>query len=172
MITRCVPGEPIQARFDDQDAMLALLREALRQLRAVPITNCPFDSSVSVRLNELGYLIARELCVDDVDLEQWPSLGTPRKLLAHLHATRPVEEKAFSHGDLCDTNVFVDAHDQLHFIDLGRGGIADRWLDIAFAHRNLREDVSDNAANNFLRGLGEPHQSAKRVFFEQLDELF
>ncbi|MEN5201009.1 APH(3') family aminoglycoside O-phosphotransferase [Pseudomonas wadenswilerensis] len=172
MITRCVPGEPIQARCDDQDAMLALLREALRQLQAVPITNCPFDSSASVRLNELGYLISRELCADDVDLEQWPNLGTPRKLLAHLHATRPVEERVFSHGDLCDTNVFVDAHDQLHFIDLGRGGIADRWLDIAFAHRNLREDVSDNAANNLLWGLGEPDQSAKRVFFEQLDELF
>ncbi|NWA68565.1 phosphotransferase [Pseudomonas reactans] len=76
-----------------------------------------------------------------------------------------------AHGDLCDTNVFVDAHDQLHFIDLGRGGIADRWLDIAFAHRNLREDISDNAANNFLRGLGEPDQSAKRVYFEQLIDL-
>jgi len=172
MITRCVPGEPIQARCDDQGAMLALWREVLRQLQNVSITNCPFDSSVSVRLDELGYLIARELCADDADLEQWPSLGTPRKLLAHLHATRPVEEKAFSHGDLCDTNVFVDAHDHLHFIDLGRGGIADRWLDIAFAHRNLREDVSDDAANNFLRGLGEPDQSGKRLFFEQLDELF
>lgn len=90
--------------------------------------------------------------------------GLSHQLLPLFHA--------LSHGDLCDTNVFVDAHDQLHFIDLGRGGIADRWLDIAFAHRNLREDVSDNAANNFLRGLGEPEQSAKRVFFEQLDELF
>ncbi|QYX48904.1 hypothetical protein K3F43_05170 [Pseudomonas tussilaginis] len=60
----------------------------------------------------------------------------------------------------------------MHFIDLGRGGIADRWLDIAFVHRNLREDVSDNAANDFLRGLGEPDECAKREFFEQLDELF
>lgn len=32
MITRRVLGKPIQARCDDPDAMLALLREALRQL--------------------------------------------------------------------------------------------------------------------------------------------
>ena len=172
MITRCVPGQPIQTRCDDENAMVALLREALQLLQAVPITNCPFDSSISVRLIELEYLISQDLCADDVDLEQWPNLGTPHRLLAHLHATRPTEEKAFSHGDLCDTNVFVDAHDQLHFIDLGRGGIADRWLDIAFTHRYLSEDFSDNAAISFLRGLGEPDQSEKRVFFEQLDELF
>ncbi|WP_218571425.1 APH(3') family aminoglycoside O-phosphotransferase [Pseudomonas sp. DG56-2] len=172
MITRCVPGEPIQTRSDDQDTILALFREALRQLQAVEISDCPFDSSVSLRLNELEYLVAHDLCADDVDLQQWPNLTSPNRFLAHLYATRPLEEKAFSHGDLCDTNVFVDAHDHLHFIDLGRGGIADRWLDIAFAHRNLREDVSDIAANSLLLGVGEPDQVAKRVFFEQLDELF
>ncbi|WP_203540964.1 protein kinase family protein [Pseudomonas arcuscaelestis] len=32
MITRCVPGEAIQARSDDQGMMLALFHEALRQL--------------------------------------------------------------------------------------------------------------------------------------------
>ncbi|MNJ57667.1 Aminoglycoside 3'-phosphotransferase [compost metagenome] len=172
MITRCVPGEAIQTHCDDADAMLALFREALRQLQAVPIINCPFDSSVSVRLDELEYLIERDLCAGDVDLEQWPTLCAPRKFLTHLYATRPVEDRAFSHGDLCDTNVFLDASDQLYFIDLGRGGIADRYLDIAFAHRNLREDVSDSAARNFLCRLGEPDQPEKRLFYEQLDELF
>ena len=73
---------------------------------------------------------------------------------------------------ICDANVFVDAHDQLHFIDLGRGGIADRWLDIAFVHRNLRDGVSHNAAQEFLKELGEPDDPEKREFFEQLDELF
>ncbi|MCB2255045.1 aminoglycoside 3'-phosphotransferase [Pseudomonas chlororaphis] len=172
MITRSVPGVPLQAHGGSQGSMVALLREALRQLQAVAIADCPFDSGVAVRLDELQYLIAHDLCADDVDLEQWPDLPTPEKLLAHLQTTRPIEDKVFSHGDLCDSNVFVDAHDQLHFIDLGRGGIADRWLDIAFAHRNLREDVSPVAAAQLLQALGEPDASAKRLFFEQLDELF
>lgn len=172
MVTRCVPGEPLKTRSHDQRAMLELFREALRQLQAVPIAECPFDASAPLRLNELEYLLARDLCEKDYDLQQWPNLSTPEELLASLHATLPSEEPGFSHGDLCDNNVFVDAHDQLHFIDLGRGGIADRWLDIAFAHRNLRENVSQSVANEFLEGLGEPDQLGKREFFELLDELF
>lgn len=78
----------------------------------------------------------------------------------------------FSHGDLCGANVFVDGHDTLHFIDLGRGGSADRWLDIAFVHRFLRKDVSLGAAGEFLTELGEGDDPAKREFFEQLDEFF
>lgn len=35
----------------------------------------------------------------------------------------------------------------------------------------LREDVSPTAAQ-LLQALGEPDASAKRLFFEQLDELF
>lgn len=172
MITRCVPGNPIQARNDGQSELLELFREALRQLQAVPVANCPFSSNAKVRLKELEYLLAHDLCAEEYDLQQWPNLNTPEKLLAHLYDTIPTEDLGFSHGDLCDTNVFVDASDQLHFIDLGRGGIADRWLDIAFVHRNLNEDVSQNAAKDFLIGLGESDRPGKREFFEQLDELF
>jgi len=55
---------------------------------------------------------------------------------------------------------------------LGRGGSADRWLDIAFVHRFLRKDVSLGAAGEFLTELGEGDDPAKREFFEQLDEFF
>lgn len=172
MITRCVPGEPLQTRIHDPASMMALFREAIRQLQAVPVGDCPFDSSVEVRLQELDYLLAHDLGEINLDLLQWPHLNTPKKLLAHLKATLPSESGVFSHGDLCDANVFVDAQDNLHFIDLGRGGIADRWLDIAFIHRNLRKKVSKKTADAFLQGLGEPDNSAKREYFEQLDEFF
>lgn len=171
MITRCVPGEPIGNRLHNPAVALELFREALRQLQAVSIADCPFDSSASVRLSELEYLLAHNLHAEE-DLNPWPDLSTPEQLLAHLHATMPNEQPVFSHGDLCDANVFVDGKDQLHFIDLGRGGIADRWLDIAFIHRNLREDISPDAAEIFLEGLGVRDEPVKREFFEQLDELF
>ncbi|MHC8367422.1 phosphotransferase [Pseudomonas sp. ZT5P21] len=102
MITRCVPGKPIQARSPHQGAVLELFREALLQLQAVPITDCPFDSSASFRLNELEYLFARDLCEKEYDLQQWSNLSTPEELLVRLHSTLPREETVFSHGDLCD----------------------------------------------------------------------
>ncbi|MBD2814796.1 aminoglycoside 3'-phosphotransferase [Xenorhabdus sp. Flor] len=172
MITRCIPGEPLYTRINAQQPVLELFREAVYQMQSVSIIDCPFDSGVNFRLQELEYLLNNDLCAEEYDLGQWPGIETPQDLLVHLRATLPSEERVFSHGDLCDCNIFVDAHDELYFLDLGRSGIADRWLDIAFVHRNLREEVSISAATEFLDTLGGLDNSAKRVFFEQLDELF
>jgi kanamycin kinase len=135
--------------------------------QSVAIADCPFDSGAAVRLRELEFLINR-LIDEDYDFEAWPGIATPQDLLTHLHATMPQEDLVFSHGDLGDSNILVDKNEQLHFIDLGRGGKADRWLDIAFAHRNLREEISDALATRLLHH----DHPAKREFFEQLDELF
>jgi aminoglycoside phosphotransferase len=171
MITRSVPGRPLSAVKSDQHASL-LLQEARRQVQAVPIDDCPFDSSVACRLRELDYLLAQGLAADDHHVGQWPGLETPADLQRLLHATVPAEDLVFSHGDLGDSNVFVDGRDDLYFIDLGRGGKADRWLDIAFVHRELRESMSDKMAAIFLLHLGRPDEPVKRLFYEQLDELF
>lgn len=172
MITRAVPGVPLSSLIAGGRPVDGLFREALRQLQSVPIAGCPFDASVPVRLRELDYLMGKGLIDEDFDFEQWPGLATPADLRARLQATMPAEDLVFSHGDLCDNNVFVDARERLHFIDLGRGGRADRWLDIAFVHRNLRDDVSQRCAAQFLEALDTPDNPAKREFFEQLDELF
>ncbi|SFM73489.1 kanamycin kinase [Rugamonas rubra] len=172
MITRTVPGVPLSLLVANDRAVSDLFLEAVRLVQSVPVADCPFDSSTSVRLRELDYLLGKDLVADDYDLLQWPGLATPPDLQARLKATVPPEDLVFSHGDLGDINVFVDAREELYFIDLGRGGRADRWLDITFIHRNLREEVSASAAADFLARLGLPDAPAKREFFEQLDELF
>lgn len=172
MITRAVPGVPLSARVNAGQPVPELFLEALRQVQSVPAAGCPFEAGAHFRLRELDYLLGKGLIDEDYDLAPWPGLATPQDLVARLRSTIPQEDLVFAHGDLGDSNVFVDQHDQLHFIDFGRGGLADRWMDIAFAHRNLREDVSDEAAGHLLLGLGLPDAPAKRAFFEQLDELF
>jgi kanamycin kinase len=172
MITRAVPGESLAARIAAGRPVVELFRDALHRLQAMPANDCPFDSGVEVRLRELAYLLDRGLAADDCDLDRWPGIAEPRDLLEHLEATRPTEDLVFSHGDLCDNNVFVDDRDNLHFIDLGRGGRADRWADITLVLRNLRDDISDEAAAAFLTAIGKADDGAKRTFFEQLDELF
>ena len=172
MITRAVPGVPLSTLTAARRPVLELFHEALRQLQAVPAAGCPFDASSGGRLRELDYLLDKGLAEQDYDLSPWPDLATPQELVARLHATVPQEELVFSHGDLGDSNLFVSQSGQLHFIDFGRGGLADRWMDISFAYRALRDDVSDTAAAQFLLQLGLPDAPAKREFFEQLDELF
>jgi kanamycin kinase len=172
MITRAIPGVPLSSLIEAGRPVTTLFHEALRQLQSISIASCPFDASAAIRLRELAYLVGNELIDEDYDFSAWPALATPQDLLARLQATMPNEDLVFSHGDLGDNNIFVTNNDELYFIDLGRGGKADRWLDIAFVHRNLREDVSDNAAAQFLTALGVQDATTKRLFFEQLDELF
>jgi aminoglycoside phosphotransferase len=105
MVTRAVPGRPLSALKSGQHASL-MLQEALRQVQAVPISRCPFDSRVAPRLQELDYLMARGLIDEGCDLQQWPGLATPADLRALLQATMPAEDLVFSHGDLGDSNVF------------------------------------------------------------------
>lgn len=176
MVTRALDGEPLSAWSTGGGPAHTAFAEALRQLQAVDIQACPFDAGSAWRLRELDYLLQRGLIDRDADLQQWPDLQTPQALRDHLHAqlhaTLPTIDPVFSHGDLGDSNVFVDAREQLSFIDLGRGGIADRWLDIAFVARHLREEEADGAEATFLAELGQPDQPQRRTWFEQLDELF
>ncbi|PHV04409.1 aminoglycoside phosphotransferase [Janthinobacterium sp. BJB412] len=172
MITRAVPGVPLFSLMENEFAMVDLFLEALRQLQSVPVADCPFDASASVRLRQLEHPLGVGRIAEDDDLRLWPELATPAYLQARLRATVPPGDLVFSHGDLGDINVFVGARDELYFVDLGRGGLADRWLDITFIHRNLREEISASAAARFLDRLGLPDAPAKREFFEQLDELF
>jgi kanamycin kinase len=172
MITRAVPGRPLATCIAAGLPVSALFGEALRNLQQVSVSNCPFDASVAMRLRELDILLAKNLIDPDHDLDAWPGLGTPAKLVAHLHAHVPHQDPVFSHGDLCGNNVFVDVRERLFFIDLGRGGIADRWLDIAFVYRELRDRVAEAKAETIMAALGEPDQPDKRRYFEQLDELF
>ncbi|MCH7344462.1 aminoglycoside 3'-phosphotransferase [Pelomonas sp. CA6] len=173
LVTRAVPGRPLYALIDEGRPVLALFLEALRQVQSVPTTACPLRADVALRLDELAYLIEHERVADDADLEDWPDLKTPAQVLKRLHATRPEEDLVFSHGDLGDSNVFYDeAADRLHFIDLGRAGLADRWLDIAFVHRNLSEECAPGLAEDFLARLGHPDEPGKRAYFMLLDQLF
>ncbi|MDE1481567.1 APH(3') family aminoglycoside O-phosphotransferase [Xenorhabdus bovienii] len=172
MITRCIPGKPLSALIDAQRSVTELFSEALRQVQTVPISKCPFDASISFRLQELEYLLVNNLTADDYDLKRWPKLILPEDVLEHLHATKPTEELVFTHGDFGDSNIFVDSHDDLYFIDFGRGGLADRWMDIAFIHRDLREEVSDTVATDFITSLKQPDNPTKREYYELLDELF
>ncbi|EVJ48267.1 hypothetical protein U039_02817, partial [Staphylococcus aureus KINW6066] len=82
----------------------------------------------------------------DVDCENWEEdtpFKDPRELYDFLKTEKPEEELVFSHGDLGDSNIFVKDGKVSGFIDLGRSGRADKWYDIAFCVRSIREDIGE-----------------------------
>jgi kanamycin kinase len=106
----------------------------------VAIADCPFDSGAAVRLRELEFLISR-LIDEDYDFEAWP--GIAHHKTCSPACTPTAARRAWSSPTATSataTSLSTKRATPLH--RPGRGGKADRWLDIAFAHRNLREEIS------------------------------
>lgn len=175
MISKAIQAKPIAdlTQYNEQQ-ILGIYQQTLQQLQSIDISNCPFHSDIQTRINEAEFLLKHELINDinwdEVDLDVWDEFKSYSELLENLKEMRFKEDFVFSHGDITDTKIFLDKNEQIYFLDLGRAGIADRFVDIAFIERSLREDCSDQTAQKFIESL-EEDDHFKRDYFLKLDEL-
>jgi len=108
--------------------------------------------------------------------DEWRLLE-PVELLAKVIAERPyvesVEEPVVCHGDACLPNIIFDPHtlEVTGLIDLGRLGVAHRYLDLALTTIQLHDEWSAEPSPFFAAyGLPEPDQR-RLEFFRMLDPL-
>ncbi len=123
-----------------EDTIIALAK-GLKMLWEINIMDCPCSSTVSDKLVQVKYDIEHDLVdMDNFDLETFTTEGFTDifDLYSYLDQNRPVEDLVFSHGDYYLPNIFVSGSDITGFLDLGNGGISDRWQDIALCVRTLR----------------------------------
>ena len=173
-VTR-LPGVPL----DHPDALVhplrvtELLARALRELHALPVRDCPFNSSLNVTLRQARErLEAGQIDESDFDDERrgWTGLQVMNELLR----ARPLSENlVVTHGDPCLSNLLIDGEYLSGLIDVGRLGLADRHADLALAHRSLTHAIGPEMAEHFLdmygRGLVD---AGKLEYYALLDELF
>ena len=103
-------------------------------------------------------------------------------LYNYLDHNRPVEDLVFSHGDFYLPNIFISGCDITGFLDLGNGGISDRWQDIALCVRTLRsrhmrfanrgEDEYQRYKSLLFKELGIEPDEEKIRYFILLYEFF
>lgn len=150
-----------------------LLARALRELHALPIADCPFDTSLRVRLAE-GAALVREGRVDEEDFDSERQGWTGRDVLEELIRTRPAhEDLVVTHGDACLPNVIVSGEYVEGFIDVGRAGIADRHVDLALATRSLTHNYGAEYSDLFLDTYGRTFVDEHKLqYYRLLDELF
>lgn len=174
MITRGICAKPISAVALSDVSFISLYQEVLQQLSSIPTQDCPYISDIQSRLTESKFFIDQgllgEIDEDDFELELWGEHNSYLSLWNQLNTSRVDENLTFSHGDITDSNILLDQQDQIYFLDLGRAGLADQYVDIAFVERCLREDVSLKSAQLFLMQLQRDDYD-KRKYFLQLDEL-
>lgn len=150
-----------------------ILADGIKMLRSISIENCPFDNGLEVKLKEALYNIENNL-VDMFDWEENNRFDTSIELLEYLQNNKPKESTlTFTHGDYCLPNIFSKNNKVNGFIDLGRGGIADIYQDIALCVRSLKHNFGTDDYNDlFFSHLGIEPDWERIDYYILLDELF
>jgi aminoglycoside phosphotransferase len=157
----------------DMATLVRLLAQGLGLIHSLPADGCPFDHTLNAEIERANFRLTHNLVNEaDFDVERQGRKATD--LFARLLAARPVnEDLVFTHGDYCLPNIIIQQGRISGFVDWGRGGIGDRYRDLALAARSLAYNCGDEwVALLFAEyGLKEPDQS-KIDFFMLLDEFF
>ena len=170
-----VPGQPaseLVGHRSDLDLLGALAR-GLRSLHDVPIASCPNWRQLEQTTREAQIRAeAGRVRLDDLDsIRSGWSLSD---LLEVLSATRPAtEDLVLTHGDYCLPNILIADNEVAGLVDWGRGGVADRYQDIALLLRSFEYNGGDLARDPFCKAYGLESLDTERVqFYQLLDEFF
>ena len=159
------------------------LADGLRMLWSVDTKGCPCEQTLDQKLKNARFQMENGLVdMENMEPETFGEGGfsSPAHLLRWLEENRPEEEPVLSHGDYCLPNVFFEDGQVSGFLDLGRSGLADKWLDIAILWRSLRDNFNgthgytdpDFDPDCLLAELGIEPDRAKIQYYLLVDELF
>ncbi|EOM1332081.1 aminoglycoside 3'-O-phosphotransferase AphA16, partial [Enterobacter hormaechei] len=149
--------------------------QSLKLMQSINIENCPYNNCIKNRIIELEYLLENDLA--DINSNNWEEdtrehFRNGKDLFNYIVNNKPNEDLVFSHGDMTNSNIFIE-NEEVGFIDLGRCGLADKWVDIAFCVRDIREISNENKWIKMLFDKLEivPNWDKMRYYI-LLDELF
>ncbi len=170
-----IEGEMLCADYflNKPEEAVRLLADGIKMLQSISVENCPFDNGLELKLKEALYNIENNL-VDMSDWEENNRFNTANELLDYLKNNKPKESMlTFTHGDYCLPNIFSKDNKINGFIDLGRGGIADIYQDIALCVRSLKHNFeTDDYTGLFFKHLGIEPDWERIDYYILLDELF
>jgi aminoglycoside phosphotransferase len=88
-------------------------------------------------------------------------------------AARESEDLVFTHGDYCLSNIMISDGEVSGFIDWGRGGVADRYQDLALAIRSIIYNFGKEHVPLFLDAYGVKELDEAKIYdYQLLDEFF
>lgn len=168
---------------NDPRKVTRLAAEAIKMMWSVDVSDCPVDYSLDNKLRLARYYVENGLCdTEDAEPETYAEGGfkDPADLLCWLENNRPEEDLVFSHGDCCLPNIFAHNDRISGYIDLGRGGKADRYQDIALCYRSLKHNYDGSYGYTYedydpsllFEYLGIEPDMEKIRYYILLDELF
>lgn len=146
---------------------------ALRRLHALPWDENAPALPLADRMQQARYHLENHL-VDGDDMEPANRSMSPEELYERLLGGMPAtEDLVFTHGDYCFDNLLCSGENLSGFIDMGRGGVADRYQDIALAARSILHELGPQWLGYFYQQYGLPSVDQQKIeFYMLLDEFF
>jgi aminoglycoside 3'-phosphotransferase-2 len=171
-LTKAVPGTSAADSTLPPFELMRLFGRALRALHALPVTACPFDETIQARLA----VAQRDIDAGAVDPDQFDDRNagvSPQQLLHRLTQNPPPEDLVVAHGDATLSNMLIGPDYTIGFVDCGRAGRADRYLDLAVMADSIAEIHGEQWRASFAKAYGETAwQADKALYFSDLYELF
>jgi aminoglycoside phosphotransferase len=174
-----VPGSVyVAAGGYDTSLLLDFVRAAARAMRGIhdlPIADCPLLLDLDTKLSTAMENIKQGF-VDESDFDRENQGRSAKDVYDELIEKKPLnEDLVFTHGDLCLPNIMIIDGEISGFIDFDRGGIADRYQDIALFLRSFAHNIEIpiDVRETFCTAYGiDSLDDAKLFYYRLLDELF
>ena len=155
LLTRRIPGEDCTYRqyLDDPARLSTLLGELLRKLHETDHRNCPLRDHTKQYLNTVWQNHAAGLFDSS---GRYHSCANREEAIAIVREFAPhLKRDTLLHGDYCLPNIMLDNWRFSGFIDVGRGGIGDRHVDLYWGAWSLLFNLKDDRwCSRFLDAYG------------------
>lgn len=168
-------GKTLEYYFDkiETEEIIKQYAISLKKLHSLKIDNTALVQHLDLKISKARFNLDSGL-IDFTDLQPENQTYSPEELFVKLLSIKPSDyELVFTHGDYCFDNLIFDNHNLSGFIDIGNGGIADKYQDIALAVRDIRDNFRPEMVDIFYKvyGLDKPNKN-KIEFYILLDEFF
>jgi len=168
-------GETLEYYVGEVDDREIIRRHAksLKLLHSLEIDNNALVQSLDSRLFMAEFNFKNGLI--DFSQIQLENQGYEfSELYGKLLIIRPdTYDLVFTHGDYCFDNVIFKNDKLSGFVDLGNGGVADKYQDIALAVRSIKNDLNVNLVDLFYEEYGLIDVDKQKLeFYILLDEFF
>lgn len=151
------------------EVLVAAYAEGLVAVHELAADDCPFRADPALLRARAVARLAHGL-VDAASLDRPYRSRSTNDLVALLDALDPAvvgaaahEPPVVLHGDYSLPNVLVEGGRVVGYLDVGRLGVGDRYLDLADAARSLVRNLGPEATAPFFEAYGLPSPSLVRL---------
>lgn len=171
-----IKGTPSYSILSEETIYTSLskIAKAIKEFHAIDISNCPFDESMSTKMEFIERRIASNKVIIDNLGEENQKIGAIGLFKKIAEMSKNIsEEFVFTHGDFCMPNILMNNDEVSGFIDLGRAGVSDKYQDLALFARSMDYNgFNKDHIKFFLDEYGLKEFDPVKAEFYKLMDLF